>query len=1001
MARVTNREIAYILRLRNGSQRDVRQFTDSVRRASRDVSRSISSIRSAANPFANLNRHGAVAARSARTTAENTARAYRAMADQVRANAQAVVQQHNRLIQSANQLRSTYARPIGGQNVRAYGGGINRHNGARGGGNSGAAQAAQVAAFSGIASAVNDARTAVTSFVSAAALGTLTYQVIQYADAWTNLANRLNALGVPANDVVATQRDIVDIAERARASIDGVGQAYTRMLLASREIGASQAQIARATETVSKAMAVSGATTAESNASIIQLGQALGSGILNGDELRSIRENAPLVAQAIAKEFNTTIGGLKQLGEEGKLVADRVFKALLNASDEVDNMFSKTRATVSQSFALVTNAVREYLGTADQMFGTSLNLAAVLGRFAETIRQNRPLIDGLVTAIGSLVALRFATIVLGWNVALLGLTGPLGLVAAAVAAIGGYVVTNQNTMVRFGDQTVSTGSAVQAVWRQIGAAIGASAQQVDSFMNKLRKANLSDLIRDFTKIGPVEPMRLAGHSAYEAFTRAGRALVRDYLGFDTEAAQRQAALIEEEKQLRKTIDAYRQYGRTRRHSDELTRTLNSAADTKAAEKAYKDWQREINRADDQLIKHIETLRGEQAMLGMVGRERDRIAKLTAYHTQLAAMEHLSDQEKLAFLDIYNQALIRHIQTLREYETAQNGVREAINEYAVSAGNAFENAKNFMSNSLASIEDALTDLMTNGQLDWRKFITAMIADFMRLMVIRPLLANLAKSFGFGETAIGSGTSPADLISIVKQAVGGGLQQGANHNSVTRAPLPPIDMASMRVAQAHAFSTNNLIAAAKAIRVIESGSAAGDYGALGNLTKTGDRAYGAYQVMGNNIPSWSRDAIGRSVSIQEFLKNPQIQDQIFQHRFGGYMDKYGPTGASQAWFAGEAGMKKMGAMDVNGMSVGGYGGKFGSLYKAFAGLDTQAINNGVQQLNQSMQQFGTNAQTLGQNLSQAVVPQVQQFSQNLSQAVPRWRWLAPVSTRSAAS
>jgi len=110
---------------------------------------------------------------------------------------------------------------------------------------------------------------------------------------------------------------------------------------------------------------------------------------------------------------------------------------------------------------------------------------------------------------------------------------------------------------------------------------------------------------------------------------------------------------------------------------------------------------------------------------------------------------------------------------------------------------------------------------------------------------------------------------------------------------------------------------------AIASIESG---GRYDAMGPTTRTGDRAHGKYQVMGANIGPWSQAALGRQVTPEEFIADPQLQDQIFQHRFGQYVQKYGPEGAARAWFAGEGGMNDMGRKDQLGTTVGSYGQRF---------------------------------------------------------------------------
>ncbi|MFA6984627.1 MAG: hypothetical protein WC213_00275 [Arenimonas sp.] len=110
---------------------------------------------------------------------------------------------------------------------------------------------------------------------------------------------------------------------------------------------------------------------------------------------------------------------------------------------------------------------------------------------------------------------------------------------------------------------------------------------------------------------------------------------------------------------------------------------------------------------------------------------------------------------------------------------------------------------------------------------------------------------------------------------------------------------------------------------AISSIESG---GKYDALGPVTKTGDRAYGKYQVMGANVGPWSREVLGQELTPQAFVASPQAQDTIFNAKFGQYAQKYGPEGAAKAWFAGERGMNDPNRKDQLGTTVAQYGQKF---------------------------------------------------------------------------
>lgn len=111
--------------------------------------------------------------------------------------------------------------------------------------------------------------------------------------------------------------------------------------------------------------------------------------------------------------------------------------------------------------------------------------------------------------------------------------------------------------------------------------------------------------------------------------------------------------------------------------------------------------------------------------------------------------------------------------------------------------------------------------------------------------------------------------------------------------------------------------------KAISSIESG---GRYDLLGPVTRNGDRAYGKYQVMGANVPTWTKDALGQSLTPEQFLQSREAQDAVFAHRFGSYVSKYGPEGAARAWFAGEGGMNDNNRKDILGTSVADYARKF---------------------------------------------------------------------------
>jgi hypothetical protein len=129
---------------------------------------------------------------------------------------------------------------------------------------------------------------------------------------------------------------------------------------------------------------------------------------------------------------------------------------------------------------------------------------------------------------------------------------------------------------------------------------------------------------------------------------------------------------------------------------------------------------------------------------------------------------------------------------------------------------------------------------------------------------------------------------------------------------------------------------ITASADAIAAVESG---GNYQAMGPIIPSGqyagDQAMGKYQIMSFNIPSWSKEALGYEVSPQEFLSNPQLQDQIFAYKFGQHAKKYGTLeDAASAWFSGQPLASAGGRQDVLGTSVPEYVRKFQENLKLYA-------------------------------------------------------------------
>jgi len=212
------------------------------------------------------------------------------------------------------------------------------------------------------------------------ALGTR--EILSYADAWTRAGNLIAAAGQVAGRQGRSLEGINQIAQDTRGEFGATAELYARLLRSTANVAESEREVAQATETVNKAFKAGGAASSEMAAGVLQLSQGLGSGVLAGDELRSVRENAPLLAQAIADYFGTTIAGLKKLGEEGRLTSDKVFKAILSAKGKIDGAFNATSQTIGDAVTRINNAFTQYIGQSDEGLGATGRLTAGLNALA-------------------------------------------------------------------------------------------------------------------------------------------------------------------------------------------------------------------------------------------------------------------------------------------------------------------------------------------------------------------------------------------------------------------------------------------------------------------------------------------------------------------------------------------------------------------------------------------------------------------------------------------
>jgi len=283
--------------------------------------------------------------------------------------------------------------------------------------------------------------------VAGIALGAAIREVSQYADSWVELNNKIAAAGVVANRDGRGVLELAAQARTARQEIEPYPDLYARLLRSSGDIAENEEDVAKATNLAAKAFKAGGASAQEQAAGILQLGQALGSGFLQGDELRSIRENAPLVALAIADAMEVSIGELKALGAEGELTSQIVFDALLSAEESIESAFGATLPLATDEARLALDNLNLRIGEFAQETGLVEAPANALADVLNFVADNLDVfVDALIVAgstlgaaLGAAATLKIVAGIQAIGVSLRSTVAAMGLLRAASAFMFGPV----------------------------------------------------------------------------------------------------------------------------------------------------------------------------------------------------------------------------------------------------------------------------------------------------------------------------------------------------------------------------------------------------------------------------------------------------------------------------------------------------------------------------------------------------------------------------------
>jgi tape measure domain-containing protein len=243
---------------------------------------------------------------------------------------------------------------------------------------------------------------------------------IDISDSYMNTSARLGLITDDLKEQKALQKDIFAAANRSKGSYAGMANAVAKLGITAMDAFGSNSELVGFTELLQKSFKVGGASQSEQSSGLLQLTQAMAAGKLQGDEFRSIMENAPMVAMAIAEYTGKSKGELKEMSADGLITADIIKNAMFMAADDINSKFADMPYTFAdiwtkvkngglKAFDPVINKINKLINTdgfmsfVDRVIGGFNTAANAVSWFIDAIVAGWPVIQPILFAISSVM----------------------------------------------------------------------------------------------------------------------------------------------------------------------------------------------------------------------------------------------------------------------------------------------------------------------------------------------------------------------------------------------------------------------------------------------------------------------------------------------------------------------------------------------------------------------------------------------------------------------
>ena len=216
---------------------------------------------------------------------------------------------------------------------------------------------------------VKDVWSGVKGYIRTAMAAISVQKIIDLADTMTTTRARIDLMNDGLQTTDELQSMIMASANRSRAAYQTTADAVSKMGIMAKDAFGNNAELIQFTELINKQFTIAGTSAAGVDAAMLQLTQAMSSGVLRGEELNSIFEQAPTIIQTIADYLGVPIGQIRAMAAEGQITSTIVKNAMLSSADEINAKFNAMPMTFAQVWTLAKNIALEAFGPVIQAIG--------------------------------------------------------------------------------------------------------------------------------------------------------------------------------------------------------------------------------------------------------------------------------------------------------------------------------------------------------------------------------------------------------------------------------------------------------------------------------------------------------------------------------------------------------------------------------------------------------------------------------------------------------